>query len=77
MIKILIQTCLALLAFAWQDKSYELDDKNFDEVVMQSEDIWIFEYYDPMDEDDRDFQSDWARVTTEFEGLIKFGKIDI
>ena len=44
---------------------------------MGSEDIWIIEYYDPFDETDDEFQSDWNRVTTEFEGRVKFGKINI
>ena len=53
-----------------------LTDSNFDELVMQSDDIWIVEFYAPWCGHCKRLEPEWNKAATELKGEVKVGKVD-
>ena len=53
-----------------------LDDSNFDDIVYNSKDMWLIEYYAPWCGHCQKLQPEWNQAATQLKGQIKFGKVD-
>ncbi|KAK0053968.1 protein disulfide-isomerase A6 [Biomphalaria pfeifferi] len=65
-------------------QSYDLDgdvtvltDSNFEESVMNSDDEWFVDFYDPNSLACKKFNPEWSSAATELKGKVKMGKCDI
>ncbi|XP_054015240.1 protein disulfide-isomerase A6 homolog [Hylaeus anthracinus] len=54
----------------------ELTDENFDKVVMNSDDLWLVEFYAPWCGHCKNLAPIWASAATELKGKVKLGAID-
>ncbi|XP_078039677.1 protein disulfide-isomerase A6 homolog CaBP1 [Augochlora pura] len=62
----------------WKDSKdvIELTDENFDDVVMNSEDMWLVEFYAPWCGHCKNLAPIWESAATELKGKVKLGAID-
>ncbi|XP_067008664.1 protein disulfide-isomerase A6 homolog [Anabrus simplex] len=54
----------------------ELTDSNFDSLVMNSEDMWLVEFYAPWCGHCKNLAPHWAKAATELKGKVKLGALD-
>uniref|UniRef100_U5EMN8 Protein disulfide-isomerase A6 homolog n=1 Tax=Corethrella appendiculata TaxID=1370023 RepID=U5EMN8_9DIPT len=54
----------------------ELTDSNFDKLVLQSEDIWLVEFFAPWCGHCKNLAPHWAKAATELKGKVKLGALD-
>lgn len=54
----------------------ELTDDDFDKMVMNSEDMWLVEFYAPWCGHCKNFAPIWASAATELKGKVKLGALD-
>ncbi|XP_015431249.1 PREDICTED: protein disulfide-isomerase A6 [Dufourea novaeangliae] len=54
----------------------ELTDENFEKVVMDSEDMWLIEFYAPWCGHCKNLAPIWASAATELQGKVKLGALD-
>jgi len=53
-----------------------LDDENFDKTVMNSDDIWLIEFYAPWCGHCKTLAPKWKKVATKLLGKVKLAKLD-
>ena len=53
-----------------------LDDSTFDDVVYNSKDMWLVEFYAPWCGHCQKLQPEWNQAAAQLQGQIKFGKVD-
>lgn len=58
------------------DDVVELTDSNFDELVLNSDDIWLVEFFAPWCGHCKNLQPHWAKAATELKGKVKLGALD-
>ncbi|XP_015591671.1 protein disulfide-isomerase A6 homolog isoform X2 [Cephus cinctus] len=54
----------------------ELTDENFDKLVLDSEDMWLVEFYAPWCGHCKNLAPVWSAAATELKGKVKLGAID-
>ncbi|KAI4501762.1 hypothetical protein M0802_003097 [Mischocyttarus mexicanus] len=54
----------------------ELTDENFDKLVLNSEDMWLVEFYAPWCGHCKNLAPIWASAATELKGKVKLGALD-
>ena len=54
----------------------ELTDSNFKETVLDSNDMWLVEFYAPWCGHCQRLAPEWARAATELKGKVKLGALD-
>ncbi|KAF6778034.1 hypothetical protein AHF37_02580 [Paragonimus kellicotti] len=54
----------------------ELTDSNFDEIVLNSEEPWLVEFYAPWCGHCKNLKPHWDRAATELKGVMKVGAVD-
>ncbi|KAK7868099.1 hypothetical protein R5R35_005546 [Gryllus longicercus] len=54
----------------------ELTDSNFDSTVLDSEDMWLVEFYAPWCGHCKNLAPHWAKAATELKGKVKLGALD-
>lgn len=54
----------------------ELTDDNFDKLVLQSEDMWLVEFYAPWCGHCKNLEPHWAEAATNLKGRVKVGALD-
>lgn len=78
-IYVLQKTYVKLFFFNQQadpDAVIELTDSNFHEKVIQSEDIWLVEFFAPWCGHCKNLAPQWAQAATELKGKVKLGALD-
>ena len=55
---------------------YVLTQKNFDQMVLQSRDIWIVEFYAPWCGHCKALEPEYAQAAKNLKGQVKLGKVD-
>ncbi|XP_017776096.1 PREDICTED: protein disulfide-isomerase A6 [Nicrophorus vespilloides] len=58
------------------DDVIELTDSNFDKLVLQSEDMWLVEFFAPWCGHCKNLAPHWAKAATELKGKVKLGALD-
>ncbi|XP_053381773.1 protein disulfide-isomerase A6 homolog [Mercenaria mercenaria] len=58
------------------DAVIELTDSNFQEKVIQSDDIWLVEFFAPWCGHCKNLAPHWAQAATELKGKVKLGALD-
>jgi len=53
-----------------------LTDGNFDEEVLQSEDLWMVEFYAPWCGHCKNLKPNWIDAATQLKGKVKLGAVD-
>ncbi|XP_053609121.1 protein disulfide-isomerase A6 homolog isoform X2 [Plodia interpunctella] len=53
-----------------------LTDSNFKELVLDSEDMWLVEFYAPWCGHCKNLEPQWAKAATELKGKVKLGALD-
>ncbi|CAH2102919.1 unnamed protein product [Euphydryas editha] len=53
-----------------------LTDSNFKELVLDSEDMWLVEFYAPWCGHCKNLEPHWAKAATELKGKVKVGALD-
>ena len=53
-----------------------LDDSNFDELVNNSKDMWLIEFYAPWCGHCKNLEPEWNKAATELKGKVKVAKVD-
>jgi len=59
-----------------KDVVITLTDADFDEVVLQSNDVWMVEFYAPWCGHCKNLAPHWKAAAQEMEGRVKFGMVD-
>lgn len=54
----------------------ELTDSNFDKLVLQSDDVWLVEFYAPWCGHCKNLAPEWAKAAKELNGKVKLGALD-
>ncbi|XP_012219371.1 protein disulfide-isomerase A6 homolog [Linepithema humile] len=54
----------------------ELTDENFEKLVLNSEDMWLIEFYAPWCGHCKNLAPEWATAATELKGKVKLGALD-
>ncbi|XP_066584291.1 protein disulfide-isomerase A6 homolog [Prorops nasuta] len=54
----------------------ELTDENFDKLVLDSEDMWLVEFYAPWCGHCKNLAPHWATAASELKGKVKLGALD-
>ncbi|XP_018578009.1 protein disulfide-isomerase A6 homolog [Anoplophora glabripennis] len=54
----------------------ELTDSNFDKLVVQSDDMWLVEFFAPWCGHCKNLAPHWAKAATELKGKVKLGALD-
>lgn len=58
------------------DDVIELTDDNFDKLVLQSDDVWMVEFFAPWCGHCKNLAPEWARAAKELKGKVKLGALD-
>jgi len=58
------------------DDVIELTDSNFDKLVLQSDDVWLVEFFAPWCGHCKNLAPEWAKAATELKGKVKLGAVD-
>ncbi|CAH0561883.1 unnamed protein product [Brassicogethes aeneus] len=58
------------------DDVVELTDSNFDKLVLQSDDMWLVEFYAPWCGHCKNLAPHWAKAASELKGKVKLGALD-
>ncbi|CAG9117976.1 unnamed protein product [Plutella xylostella] len=53
-----------------------LTDSNFKELVLESDDLWLVEFYAPWCGHCKNLEPQWAKAATELKGKVKLGALD-
>lgn len=54
----------------------ELTDSNFDKLVLNSDDVWLVEFFAPWCGHCKNLEPHWAKAATELKGKVKLGALD-
>lgn len=54
----------------------ELTDANFDKLVLQSDDVWLVEFFAPWCGHCKNLAPEWAKAASELKGKVKLGALD-
>ncbi|XP_067952030.1 protein disulfide-isomerase A6-like [Watersipora subatra] len=54
----------------------ELTDSNFNDLVLNSEDMWLVEFFAPWCGHCKNLAPHWAKAATELKGKVKLGAVD-
>ncbi|KAK2180538.1 hypothetical protein NP493_439g04066 [Ridgeia piscesae] len=54
----------------------ELTDSNFNELVLESNDLWLVEFFAPWCGHCKNLAPEWARAASELKGKVKLGALD-
>jgi len=54
----------------------ELTDSNFKKLVMQSDDMWLIEFFAPWCGHCKNLEPHWKKSASELKGKVKFGAVD-
>lgn len=54
----------------------ELTESNFDSLVLQSDDMWLVEFFAPWCGHCKNLAPEWAKAATELKGKFKLGAVD-
>lgn len=59
-----------------KDDVIELTDSNFDKLVLDSDDVWLVEFFAPWCGHCKNLAPEWAKAATELKGKVKLGALD-
>jgi len=59
-----------------KDDVIELTDSNFDKLVLQSDDVWLVEFFAPWCGHCKSLAPEWAKAANELKGKVKLGAVD-
>lgn len=54
----------------------ELTDSNFDDLVLNGNDMWLVEFFAPWCGHCKNLAPHWAQAATELKGKVKVGAVD-
>lgn len=58
------------------DDVVELTDKNFKKLVLQSDDMWLVEFFAPWCGHCKNLEPHWKKAASELKGKVKLGAVD-
>uniref|UniRef100_A0A1L8DU79 protein disulfide-isomerase n=1 Tax=Nyssomyia neivai TaxID=330878 RepID=A0A1L8DU79_9DIPT len=58
------------------DDVIELTDANFDKLVLNSDDVWLVEFFAPWCGHCKNLAPHWAKAATDLKGKVKLGALD-
>lgn len=58
------------------DDVIELTDDNFDKLVLESDDVWMVEFFAPWCGHCKNLAPEWAKAAKELKGKVKLGALD-
>ncbi|XP_037959684.1 protein disulfide-isomerase A6 homolog [Teleopsis dalmanni] len=58
------------------DDVIELTEDNFDKLVLQSDDVWLVEFFAPWCGHCKNLAPEWAKAAKELKGKVKLGALD-
>uniref|UniRef100_A0A1B6D3Y8 Protein disulfide-isomerase A6 homolog n=1 Tax=Clastoptera arizonana TaxID=38151 RepID=A0A1B6D3Y8_9HEMI len=71
---VLISTCYGL--YSPSSNVIDLTESNFDKLVVQSQDVWIVEFYAPWCGHCQQFVGEYSKAGTALKGVVKVGAVN-
>lgn len=59
-----------------KDEVIELTDANFDKLVLESDDVWLVEFFAPWCGHCKTLAPEWAKAAKQLKGKVKLGAVD-
>ncbi|KAG7270483.1 hypothetical protein CRUP_032779 [Coryphaenoides rupestris] len=77
-IRVSVQICRHCVSgfYSARDDVVELDPSNFNREVIQSDSLWLIEFYAPWCGHCQSLTADWKKAATALKGVVKVGAVD-
>ena len=76
-ISLLLNTCQIMALYSSNSPVVKLDQSNFKKLVLDSDDVWMVEFYAPWCGHCKSLAPEWEKSAKALKGFVKVGAVDM